>query len=349
MALNRLLGSRPRNAPAVAALAIARLLVACGGSNASAPGPDPGGFGGALVGAGGSDVSGGGAGVSAGGAGAGVGGAGTSCNASTAGVMGVCMTYPPSSIAAMRAALASGCFELAHVGLVARTDSPTEPRLYVQDKSGGDGSAILAKCAATATHLCAPAVKAKIPLLLDTMTDGAQISLRGYYQYGTTGGFEEFYIAPIPLTIAEVSRDARTTAKWFRRADLAIVAADPLTMYDFSPSDLNLAAPQCPDYTGFAMIPKSAGMSAPAGCSGTTNPAARANDPREVLVGRQFFNQFLFSADCNCSGATRQRLVSTTSTVSGSLRGYLILEQDKASTVTYQVFEAAADQTFPIR
>src|SRR5260221_5191131 len=88
MALNRLLGSRPRNAPAVAALAIARLLVACGGSNASAPGPDPGGFGGALVGAGGSDVSGGRAGVSDGGARAGVGGAGISCNAATAGVLG---------------------------------------------------------------------------------------------------------------------------------------------------------------------------------------------------------------------------------------------------------------------
>src|SRR5260221_2945593 len=83
MALNRLLGSRPRNAPAVAALAIARLLVACGGSNASAPGPDPGGFGGDLVGTGGSDASGGGAGVSAGGAGADLGGCCTPCKAST--------------------------------------------------------------------------------------------------------------------------------------------------------------------------------------------------------------------------------------------------------------------------
>jgi hypothetical protein len=204
-------------------------------------------------------------------------------------------------------------------------------------------------------------VKAKVAALLDTSTDGAQISVRGYYQYGTVGGFEEFYIedivddcaaitrpAPIALTLPEVTKDARTPAKWFRRADLQIPTADPLVMFDFSPPDLALVAGQCPDFAGFAMIPQSAGLGAPAGCAGTANPAARSADPREVLVGRQFFNQFLFSADCACSGVTRQRLVSPTGSASGSLRGYLILEQDKGSTATYQVFEAAADQTFPI-
>jgi hypothetical protein len=261
----------------------------------------------------------------------------------------------------MRAAPAAGCFELSHVGLVARTDSPTEPRIYVQDQNGGDTSAILAKCSSTAAHACAPSVKAKVAALLDTSTDGAQISVRGFYQYGTVGGFEEFYIedivddcaaitrpAPIALTLPEVTKDARTPAKWFRRADLQIPTADPLVMFDFSPPDLALVAGQCPDFAGFAMIPQSAGLGAPAGCAGTANPAARSADPREVLVGRQFFNQFLFSADCACSGVTRQRLVSPTGSASGSLRGYLILEQDKGSTATYQVFEAAADQTFPI-
>jgi len=43
------------------------------------------------------------------------------------------------------------------------------------------------------------------------------------------------------------------------------------------------------------------------------------------------------------------RIVTPAGSTSGLLRGYLILEQDKASTATYQVFEAAADQTFPIR
>ena len=155
--------------------------------------------------------------------------------------------------------------------------------------------------------------------------------------------------APISLTVAEITKDVRTKAKWFRRAEVQIPAADALVMYDFSPADLQLVSGACPDYAGFAMIPQSAGMAAPAGCSGMTSPAARAVDPREVLIGRQFFNQFLFSTDCACTGVTAQRIVSPTGAVSGTVRGYLILEQDRASTATYQVFEAAADQTFVIR
>ena len=346
---------------------VALFTSACG--SASSGVSDPGGAGGgnAVGGASAAGSSAGGAGGANAGTGALAGNAGvasvTGCNQPTVAAATACNgNYPKTSISALRAARAPGCFELSHVGLIARTDSPTEPRLYLQDVGGGDTSAILAKCAATATHACDPAVKAKIPQLYDTLTDGAQLSVRGYYQIGGLTGFEELYIediideckqvarpAPIALSPADITRDARVPAKWFRRATVAIPAADPLVVYDFSPPELLLGLPQCPDYAGFAMISKSAGASAPTACVGQKNPAARgAPDPKEVLIGRQFFQQFLFAADCACAAISNVRIVAPTASVSGTVLGYLILEQDKASTTAYQVFEPAADQTFPI-
>jgi len=354
-----------------AAACVASFALACGSTSTGLGEPGGAAGGNSVAGASaagssaqaGSTASGGasaGSGALAGNAGT---SSGTGCNQPTLTAATVCNgNYPKTSINALRSARAPGCFEMSHVGLVARTDSPTEPRLYVQDMGGGDTSALLAKCATTATHACDPAVKAKIPQLFDTPTEGAQLSMRGYYQIGGVTGFEEFYIediideckhvtrpAPIALSPADITRDARVPAKWFRRATVAIPAADPLVVYDFSPPELLLGQPQCPDYAGFAMISKSAGAAPPAACMGQKNPAARgAPDPKEVLIGRQFFNQFLFAADCACTAASNIRIVAPTATVSGTVLGYLILEQDKASTAAYQVFEPAADQTFPI-
>jgi hypothetical protein len=262
----------------------------------------------------------------------------------------------------MRAGKTSGCFEIQHVGLVARTDSPSEPRIYFQDKNGGDFSAIVGKCTATATHACAAPVRAKIGTLYDTAADGAQISVRGYYTNGGVSQFENVLIedvldecatvprpAPIAMTVAEIQRDARTPAKWFRRAHVSIPQNDPLVMYDFSPADLLASVPGCPDMLGFAMIPQSAGVGAAAACMGNTNPQGRATDPREVLVGRQFFNQFLFSTDCACAAGSGQKIVSPGGKVSGTVTGYLIIETDAKSTASYQVFEAAANLAFPIK
>jgi hypothetical protein len=370
----------------VLALCGAWLLVACGSSNAGglsqpgsggAPASEAGAA--SAIEAGGSpSSSSGSAGAPAHGAASGNGGSGAagapgigganpasgSCNQPTVTTPTPCNAqYPATSVLSLRTGKAAGCFELSHVGLVARTDSPTEPRLYLQDPGGADTSAILAKCTASATHACAPEVKAKIPLLFDTLDAGAQLSVRGYYQVGALSGFEEFYIediideckqvarpAPIALTVSDLTRDARTPARWFRRATVNIPASDPLVVYDFSPPELLLGLPQCPDYAGFAMIQTSLSTASPASCAGQANPAPRsAADPHEILVGRQFFNQFLFSADCACTTGTNQKLLKASNAVSGSVLGYLILEQDKASAAAYQVFEPAADQSFPIR
>ena len=296
-------------------------------------------------------------------AGTGTGGMGAvtpSTVAQTAGVMGLCATYPTTSVAAMRNPATPGCYELSHVGLVARTDSKTDPRIYVQDIKTGDYSAILAKCSASAMHACAAPVAAKIQTLYDTFTDAEEISVRGYYQYLAATGFEQFYIEdvldegkkikrpePITLTVADIKRDARVPAKWFQRANVAIPAQDPLVLYDFSPADLMLGlSTACPEFAGFGVIPQSAGVPAAVGCSGMTNPAARASDPNEILIGRHFFNQLLFSTDCACAPLKNQMLLTPANKVSGTVRGYVILEQDMGGTEGYQVFEAAADQTF---
>jgi hypothetical protein len=338
-------------------------------SNAGAPadgGSGVGGSGNATAGtsssSGGRAASGGSAtGGSAAGGSAGAAATG-GCGQQTKGATRACTKYAPSTIEAMRTAQTSGCFELGGVGLIARTDSPSEPRLYVQDEGGADFSAILAKCAASASHACSTSVRAKIPQLYDTMDEGAQLTLQGYYLNGGVTGFEQFYIediiddckklarpAPIDIAVSDIGRDARLPAKWFQRANVTIPKADPLVMYDYSPADLNLSAPSCPDFAGFAMVPKSQATSEPDACNGKTNPAARALDPKEVLIGRHFFNQFLFGADCACVQGTGEILVQPTSSVSGTVRGYLILEVDKGSTNPYQVFEPAADQTFPLK
>jgi hypothetical protein len=283
------------------------------------------------------------------------------CNVPFAGTQGACTTYAPTSIVTMRKAPASGCFELAHVGLITISDSPSEPRIYLQDANGTDFSAIQAKCAMTASHACPAAVRDRIPTLSSTSTGGAQLSVRGFYQYGMVSGFEEFYIedildecknlarpAPISLSLSDITRVARVPAKWFQRANVVIPPDNPLVTYDFAPADLKLAQTQCPDFAGFAMVPKSAGAAAAVGCAGTTSPAARTTDPMEVLIGRQFFAQFSYSTDCACTAGTTQKLLTPTSSVSGTVLGYLILEQDKGSTSPYQVFEPTSNKTFPI-
>ena len=145
----------PAAARASLVASLAMLLPACGSSTSSTLG-DPGGAtspagasgGGASPGAGGTTPSGAGAGGMAAGGMTVSAGASSGCNQPTISTPTPCNDqYPATSILALRNGKAAGCFAMSHVGLVARTDSLTEPRLYVQDARGGDSSALMAKCA----------------------------------------------------------------------------------------------------------------------------------------------------------------------------------------------------------
>ena len=350
---------------AIAVISTSMSIVSCGSSGNSPATSSSGQQSSSSGGSGGGSSVGSDGGSSAGSDGGSSGsssGATGGCGSGTPGAVQTCTSYKSTTIAAIRNPTAPGCYELHQVGLVARTDSPSEPRLYVQDPNGGDFSAILAKCSTTSQHVCSSSVKAKIPQLADSMATGEQISLRGYYSSGKISGFEEFYIedivdecttvprpAPIALTVADIARAARVPAKWFRRATVDIATTDPLVMYDFSPAELALPGATCPDWEGFGMIPRSAGTAASPGCTGTMNPPGQTSNAQEILVGREFFKQFLFSSDCRCAASAGQRLVTPTSSVSGTVTGYLLLESLPMTTTAFQLFEPAADKSFPIQ
>lgn len=267
-----------------------------------------------------------------------------------------CQTYAPTAIAKMRNPATAGCYELAHVALVARTSSTTTPRLYVQDAAGGDYSAIMAKCSSTASHVCTPdALTTSLALL-----DGESVTIHGYYHVGKNG-FEELYVesivddgatlplpAPIKLQVADLQRDARAKAQWFQKASVDVSATDPLVMYDFSPAEFQLTG-SCPAWEGFGMIPSSASKPAGGGCAGSSNPPSAAPEPREILVGRQFFHRFTHSSDCACAAAHKQRLVAATATVTGAVSGILILEEHKGSSAVFQVFEPTSNKDFALK
>jgi hypothetical protein len=273
-----------------------------------------------------------------------------------------CADYLPASIPDMRQARGSGCFELAHVVLLARTPSTTAPRLYLQDPRGGDFSAVVARCDPRSAHPCPIGTVTKVSHLID----GASVIARGYYEQGSVTGFETLYLdeiedqgtllafpPPAPVRVADLARAARLPGDWFQIVTASIPIDDPLVMYDFSPREFALTGP-CPAWSGFGMIPFSAAdaMVPVLGCggdAGVTNPAGVSEpDTREILVGRQFFKDFFASTDCACAAASKQHRLSAASTLLGpaQIQGILILQRDRAAGA-YQVFEPVA-KGFPI-
>jgi hypothetical protein len=268
-----------------------------------------------------------------------------------------CDAFQAASINEMRTGARSGCFELSNVVVVARTASSSAPRIYIQDPGGGPFSAMAAKCSASSKHACPATTLANVGRLLD----GAAVTVRGYYSNVKATGFEEVYLeevvdtgslVPIPdpvrLSVGDLSRDARVASSWFQVATADVPVGDPLTMYDFSPRELQQGA-SCPVWEGFAMIPASVSAPAAVGCSGGQNPAAVAtSDPREILIGRQFFSTFRASTDCACAGASKQHLLASGSVLSGPIRGVLVLEVHSGAQDAFQVFEPLSRAMFPV-
>lgn len=260
---------------------------------------------------------------------------------------GGCPVYlDASSVAAMRTSFGSECVTLRNVLVVDRTDSPSAPRLFLQDGGGGAYSAIMAKCdPADAQYPCLPAAFGAMFQLLR----GGLVSLSGRYHHSPITGFEEISIEslidqgevrplppPLALQPADLARDARRTAAWFQRVTVNVAADDPLQLYDLSPPELRNAANSCPQVNGFALIPLSAHAPAAAGCNGASNPPSQnPADPREILVGRAFFRSFTYDGDCACS-APPKILVLPTNHVAGALAGFLTYEIKRGGTVGFQ-------------
>lgn len=270
-----------------------------------------------------------------------------------------CESFIQASIADMRGARGSGCFELQQVVVVARAPSTVAPRVYVQDPGGGALSAIMAKCDGTSSHACASGVGDTV----HSAIDGDAVTVRGYYQQGSVTGFEELYIseftregsllprpAPVSLDVSEVTRSARTRSKWFQIGTVSVT--DPWVIYDFSPAELTRSG-ACAGGGGFGMIPRSAGTTIARGCTMTgdagTSPAGlESPDPGEILVGREFYEGFYDRTDCSCAGGQASHLLCPEATLSGTVGGILTLEIVHGTTRAYQLFQPLSKALFPI-
>jgi hypothetical protein len=268
-----------------------------------------------------------------------------------------CATYTQTSIASMRqSGTNSGCFELDNVVSIALHASTTNPRLYVQDAAGGSFSAIQTHCSATsATHPCSQAAT------VNTIATGHQVTVRGRWTRSPTTSYEAFYIdtisdngaATMPAALAlqpgDVARGAYSAANVFQRVAVSISAADTLTMYDWSPAEFTIAtgnAATChpPFQIGFGMIPSSVTPTTAAGtaCTATgmtgSQPTAVVNpDAHEILIGTDFFSSgFIAMSDCRCAATLMDKLVTASSTLTGSLSGILTFEVPLNATVGYQ-------------
>lgn len=252
---------------------------------------------------------------------------------------GGCTSYTPTSIAAMRQAGTSTCASLDGVVAIALHASTASPKLYVQDAAGGDYSGIVVGCSATSvTHPCTQQA------LVNAIAVGHAVAIHGRYTKSMSSGYETIYLdtlsdkgvapsqpAPLALQPADVARGALNAARWFQRVSVTIQSS--LVMYDWTPSEFVYAggAVTChPPYQfGFGVIPSSVTPTSPAGsaCSGSTaQPAGVATpDANEILIGTDFFaSGFNVTSDCRCAATLTDKLVTASSTLTGTLGGLLL-------------------------
>lgn len=232
--------------------------------------------------------------------------------------------YMPSTIADMRKG-APGDYELDNVIAIALTPSTGSPHLYVQDAAGGDFSAMETMCLTSSTsHPCTVATT------VHTTVIGDKVTIKGTYIKGklSEGGTESFYIdsimdngagtkpAPLTLTETDIERtvDLSTSmafdafrAKFYQMA--TVTPSEDLKMYEWTPTVLKYSGtwPGCtkvPYVFGFGLIPASVtGVTAVAACMNNTTPGGTqmTPDPKEILIGTDFYKDFTVSSDCQCA------------------------------------------------
>ena len=275
--------------------------------------------------------------------------------------------YTKSTIAAMRQGM-SGCYELDGVvtlAIVPTTTTSKVVKFYVQDASGGDYSAVRASCSSTSTtHPC------PVFSTVKASSSARTVTLSGTYikSSPSKGGYEAFYpdaftdtgagTLPAPVALAETDLQRGTTmaaagkpiaAYYFQVFTTTI--ADKLLMYDWSPPELASTSTKstCKQY-GFGMIPTSAAATAGAACTGMTQPAGQATaNPKEVLVGTDFYTGFKTTTDCVCGPKHSAPVPVAGQGTSGSVTALLDYEVPFGATTGYLYVAPLLDASFPIQ
>ncbi|MEO9195155.1 MAG: hypothetical protein ABI445_16010 [Polyangia bacterium] len=275
--------------------------------------------------------------------------------------------YMKSTIAAMRQG-APGCYELDGVVTLAVTPTTSTSKsvtFYVQDAAGGDYSAVRASCSSTSmSHPCPafPMVKAS--------SSARTVTLTGTYirSGASKGGYEQFYpdaftdtaagTLPTPIALAETDLERGTTtastgkpiaAYYFQLFTTTI--ADKLLMYDWTASEFTSASAtaKCKQF-GFGMIPTSAAATAGAACTGTTQPAGQATvNPKEVLIGTDFYSGFKTTTDCVCGPKYMDPVPTAGQGTSGSVTGLLSYDVPYGTTTGYLYVAPLLGASFPIQ
>jgi hypothetical protein len=280
-----------------------------------------------------------------------------------------CTTYTPSSIATMRKAATSGCFELDNVVTLAATyvgSTTKSVTFHVQDSGGGDYSAVQLLCSSTSTsHPCTAFSNAKNILV------GRQVTVQGTYikSSATKGGYEAFEIdsisdsgsgtapSPAPLAEADLERGATMSAGgkpmaayWFQIVSANVT--DKLVMFDWSPPEFARSGggTTCPLWFGFGMIPASAGASAGQSCNGgTTQPMGQTTvNPKEVLISTDYFTGFNYTTDCACNTHSDPEPTSGQGTT-GAIKAILDYDVPYGSTTGYQYLAPLMAADFTIK
>ncbi len=272
----------------------------------------------------------------------------------TSGTAGACNgQYAATTIAAMRSAAKTGCFQFENVVSLAVTPvgaSSTSVRIVVQDPAGGDYSAIVLSCSQnSSTHPCAAFTTAK------NILAGRALTIAGTFYKGsaTKGSYETFDLDTVSdnssatapaasnVPVSDIERSANKANLWFQKVTLNIGSTDQLKMFDFSPPEFKSTTTTsgCGMEYGFGMLPKSATGTAGAACSGTTQPTGQTSvNASEVLIGTDFHGGFTANSECGCISTKTSKpypgLVSSTTTLSGVVSG--ILFYDTSGSVGYQ-------------
>jgi hypothetical protein len=279
---------------------------------------------------------------------------GSDAMGSGSGSSDACTTYTKTSIAAMRQATKTGCFEFDGVVSLGVSSSTTNPKLWVEDSAGGAYSAIMGECESkSTTHPCA------VASTVSAAVAGHTLTVQGTYIKTESTTFEEFYIqnvtdpgtpgTVVPAATAELADIERSGSNTALRFQYVTVAAGTLKMYDWTPAEFDdTTATSCPYVTGFGMIPMSVSVTEGAACAGSAAQPAGQSPPntQEVLVGTDFYKSFLPETDCKC--ATGSDVPEASSTVTGTIKGMLMFDVPFNGTTGYYYLDPTSPTDFPI-
>jgi hypothetical protein len=150
--------------------------------------------------------------------------------------------------------------------------------------------------------------------------------------------------------LSDIQRGSTSYGLAFQKVTLNVTGVNKLVMYDWSPSELALAASACPYQVGFGMAALSAGLTATSACtSGASQPAGQgAPSALEVLIGTDFYTGFTVTSDCRCARSASDQEPSAGSQLLGTVQGMLVWTVPTGAATGYMYLAPQSNTDAPI-